>query len=505
MPTSPAPSHSRLALFVVVLAFAAAAAPAGADTTTVSLGGGGYTVHVTNEQPSSPADNMIEVTEDASHNLLVTDIGDDVDVVAGPNCSQQTIDRVSCPEDANHTADLEVTPGKGQDQVAINLPERALSGIASIHVFGGPGSDRLVGSAGPDTLDGDGRQGNGAVFTENPNFPEFGQEGNDVLEGAGGRDTLFGQGERDYLNGARRGESGTETVSNTLDGGTGSDFFDAGNSLGADRFTGGSGEDAPTSSETTSSAILIPELINGERAQVFGGDTVSYGPRVFTASGSAGISADLDGVADDGAAGEGDQIDADVESLVGSIRDDTITGSTGANRLEGRLGSDRMEGLAGPDRMRFREGVPDKCFVVGTGDNVDLDLTDPSAICQPKSLPVPFTATVGAKPADETIPYVVIGKRVRKRAAGRVLATVKCPRAAARSCTGTLGLSRALRGKALARRRFRAGPGRTARVRFRLPPSKEAGLKRLGRAVLTTVSQGTSRIGPTSTTVARRF
>jgi serralysin len=504
MPNSCAPSHNTIALVVLVLAIALGAAPAGADTTTVSLGGGGYTVRVTDEHPFSPADNRIEVTEDASHNLLVTDLADGVDVVAGSNCSQQTADRVSCPEEASHTADLEVTPGKGQDQVAINLPERALSGIASIHVFGGPGADILIGSAGPDTLDGDGRQGDGGVFAENANFPEFGQEANDVLEGAGGRDSLFGRGGRDYLNGARRGEDGTETLPNTLDGGPGSDFFDAGNSLGADRFTGGSGNDAPTSTENTALAILIAQLTNGEKAQVFGGDTVSYGPRIFTASGSAGVTADLDGVADDGVAGEGDQIDADVEALVGSIRDDSLTGSTVANRLEGRLGSDRMEGLAGPDRMRFREGVPDKCFVVGTGDNVDLDLTDPSAICQPKTLPV-FPATFNAKPADETIPYVVIGKRLRKRAAGRLLATVKCPREATRSCTGTLGVSRGLRGKALARRRFRAKPGRTTRVRLRLPPSREAGLKRLGRAVLTTVSQGTSRIGPTSTSVARRF
>jgi RTX calcium-binding nonapeptide repeat (4 copies) len=499
MPNSSAPSHSRLAFLSVALVLALGAAPAAAHTTTVS---GSFEVRVSNEPASQDAGNIISVSEDAAGNLLVEDSGAGVDVVAGSGCSQQTDNRVSCPPNPNNNSQLDIFTGQGNDQIAIDLPTRPNSGVAGTEVAGGPGNDRIFGGPGQETLDGDGRLGNGSVYTHNINEP-LQQDGNDVIFGGAGPDTLLGRDGRDYLNGALPGESGTETSANTLNGGPKSDFFDAGNSLGPDRFTGGSGEDAPVG-ETNSAANTGfggATLQNGEQARVTGGDTVSYGPRTFPQAGTAGVTADLDGVADDGATGEGDQIDADVEALVGSIRNDSLTGSGAVNRIEGRLGTDTLQGLGGADRMLFRDGVADTCFVAGTGDFVDLDLTDPTGCVSLRTL---LTATVGSKPVDETIPYVKIGSRLRKRA-GRAIARVKCDRTATRTCTGTIALSRALRGRALARRRFRVRPGRTARVRFRLPPSKEAALKRLGRAALTTVSQGTSSIGPTSTFAARRF
>ena len=240
--------------------------------------------------------------------------------------------------------------------------------------------------------------------------------------------------------------------------------------------------------------------------QIWGGDTVSYGTRTYATSGTAGVVADLDGVRDDGAVGENDQIGTDVEALVGTIRDDRLTGSGVANRIEGKLGADTLVGGDGADRMRFRDGVPDTCFVPGTGDDVDLDLTDPPAtLCMPKSLPLSFTTTLNASPVNETMPYVAIGKRVRGRGARRLVATVGCARSAARACSGKLALSRGLRNKTLARRSFRASPGTKARVTFRVSAARFAALRRARRVLLTSVTQGTSEIGPTTTIVARRF
>jgi hypothetical protein len=484
------------------------AVPASAGLTTVSLAGGGFRVHVTDEETNPDADrNSILVDEDASGNLLVTEFGQGARVAAGPGCFLQTATRVSCPPDPSNSANLEVAAGLDNDVVTVNLSARPASGVATINVFGGPGSDVIVGGAGQETLVGDERLGNGNSYTPSPTGGP--QDGNDVISGGAGPDTLRGGGGRDYLNGSLGTQ--VDTAANTLDGGRAADYFDAGGMLGADRFIGGSGDDAPLSNDAFSNpaGFLLgfqTTLQNGERPQVFGGDTVSYGTRTYATAGTAGVVADLDGVRDDGAIGENDQIDADVEALVGTIRDDRLTGSGGANRLEGRLGTDTLAGLAGPDRVRFREGVPDRCYVPGDGDSVDLDLTDPPAtLCTPKTLPLSFTTTLDASPADETMPYVRVGRRVRRRGARRVVAKVRCARSAPKACKGRLALSRRLGAKALGRRKFRAKPGRTARVVLKLPAARVAALKRARRVVVTSVHQGLSKIGPTTTIVARRF
>ena len=485
------------------------AAPAYAGLTTVSVAGGGFRIQVTDEETNPDADgNTVLVEEDAAGNLLVTDSGVGQRVAAGPGCFLQTATRVSCPPNSTNTAQLDVATGNADDGVQINLPARPQSGVATTIVSGGPGSDTLVGGAGGETLEGDARLGNGNAYTPSSTGAPP-QDGNDVIIGGAGPDTLRGNGGRDYLNGSAAGFE--DTSANTLDGGRAADYFDAGGMLAADRFIGGTGGDAPLSNDSFSdpSGFLLgfqTMLANGEKPQVFGGDTVSYGTRTYATAGTAGVTADLDGVRDDGATGENDQIDADVEALVGTIRDDRLTGSGAANRIEGRLGTDTLAGLSGPDRIRFREGVPDRCYVPGEGDSVDLDLTDPPAtVCTPKTFTLPFTATIDASPADETMPYVVVGRRVRRRGASAVVAEVRCARSAPKACNGRLALSHKLGGKALGRRRFRARPGRTARVVLKLPAARVAALKRRGRVIVTSVHRGVSKTGPTTTIVARPF
>jgi hypothetical protein len=224
------------------------------------------------------------------------------------------------------------------------------------------------------------------------------------------------------------------------------------------------------------------------------------------------VTADLDGAADDGAVAEADQIDADVEALVGSIRDDKLTGNSGANLLEGRPGVDQLIGGSGPDRVRIKDGVKDRCYSVGTGDEVDADLVDPTpASCQPNFASfvllssASLTFVFNSQPVDETIPYAVIGRRLRPVGGAALRAQVRCPRSAARACTGTLAVSHAARERPLARRRFRVRPGRAANVVLRPGEDAIANLERAGRVRLTTVSRGTSRLGPTTTFVIREI
>lgn len=123
---------------------------------------------------------------------------------------------------------------------------------------GGPGNDRLTGTAGADVRRGAG--GNDTLIGLGGNDSLFGDTGNDRLEGGPGADQLWGGDGRDRLLGA----GGNDRLSggaaaDTLDGGIGNDRLagDGGNDLlkggggrdvldggrGADRLSGGIGAD----------------------------------------------------------------------------------------------------------------------------------------------------------------------------------------------------------------------------------------------------------------------
>ena len=65
----------------------------------------------------------------------------------------------------------------------------------------------------------------------------------------------------------------------------------------------------------------------------------------------------------DGAAGENDDIGADIEDLVGGSRADVMIGTAAANRLVGHEGADRMVGGEGADTL---DGSTDR-----DGDRLD--------------------------------------------------------------------------------------------------------------------------------------
>jgi Ca2+-binding RTX toxin-like protein len=117
-------------------------------------------------------------------------------------------------------------------------------------------------------------------------------------------------------------------------GGAGNDgVFNMGGPL---EFDGGSGAD-----------LLEFPAFAGSAADEFSGgpgrDFVYYTVR------TAPQSISLDDVANDGAAGEHDNIHSDVEGVEGGDGNDTITGSPGADFLSGRGGNDTILGLGGDD------------------------------------------------------------------------------------------------------------------------------------------------------------
>ena len=147
----------------------------------------------------------------------------------------------------------------------------------------------------------------------------YGGAGNDALHGSPLADCLYG-------------ESGDDV----LEGRAGPDALHGGQNL--DLLYGGNGPD-----------LLAGE---GDRDLMFGGagrDTVTYAGRGY------GIRAHI-GTSHNGARGEDDVIEGDVENLVGGLKGDLLIGNAAGNRIQGMGGSDVIVGEEGGDDLIGGEG-----------------------------------------------------------------------------------------------------------------------------------------------------
>jgi Ca2+-binding RTX toxin-like protein len=214
--------------------------------------------------------------------------------------------------------EIAISLADGSDDLTIDpsaSPAGPAPGLPRILAFGGGGTDHLVGGPGPETLDGG--------------------DGNDAAVSGGGID---GGGGDDEVTGG----PGNDTVA----GGAGNDRLDFPNadlpedqSAGADTLDGGDGNDqlygGPASSPEQ------PDTLLGGT----GTDTADYGQR------AAPLAISLDGVANDGQAGEGDNVAPDVENVIGGSGRDVLTGSDAANVLDGGAANDTLFGRGSDDQL----------------------------------------------------------------------------------------------------------------------------------------------------------
>lgn len=172
------------------------------------------------------------------------------------------------------------------------------------------------------TLDGSG-VGSGAAITAN------GSPGNDSLTGTPAADTLDGQGGDDNLYGGAGNDTiATGSGQNTVEDGPGDDYVTGG--PGNDTFIVGTGKD-----------VILP----GD-----GVDTISYASR------TVGVTITLNGNADDGEPGEGDNVGNDGERAYGGSGNDTLVANDLGNLLDGGPGNDTIIGGRGEDRLVGNEG-----------------------------------------------------------------------------------------------------------------------------------------------------
>lgn len=228
---------------------------------------------------------------------------------------------------------------------------------------GSSAADKLTGGTGSDTL--------------------LGGSGNDTLTGGGGNDTLTGDAGADTLTGG----TGTDTVSYAtstcavtanLDGTANDGCTGEADKISTDteNITGGSGNDTLTGSTTANvlsggagndtlsggagNDTLSGDAGNDTLAGGTGADVLNGGADLDTASyadQTGAITADIDGVADDGLAAEGDNVQTATENITGGSGNDTLTGSTGDNTLTGGGGNDTLSGGDGTDTLNGGAGT----------------------------------------------------------------------------------------------------------------------------------------------------
>ena len=200
-----------------------------------------------------------------------------------------------------------------------------------LHGFGG--NDELNGNAGADTL----RGGEGADVV-------MGGDGNDMVFGGMGVDNVQGGAGHDMVWGGK----GDDTV---LNGGAGNDTIEGGE--GADSITGGDGDD-------TVAYTRSPEGVTVDLRPV-GSDDNREATDPHTAGGHA----------------EGDDIDDDVEHIIGSMYDDVLHGRNDEdNTIDGAGGNDAIKGWGGEDKLTGGDGMDtlyggnsDDTLMGGMGDD----------------------------------------------------------------------------------------------------------------------------------------
>jgi Ca2+-binding RTX toxin-like protein len=414
------PALSRAFLIALaVVGCALAAAPLAAAATVSSVGGTVSLVAAPGEanrvSVDTGADGSLVFLDDGATLVAGTGCSDPGDgSVACPRAGVGAIVVETGDGDDNVSSGavglpLTIAGGDGSDQLQGSAGADRLDGGAgndgldaaegADELVGGPGDDDLSAGPGDDTVDGgdgvdvsDGDLGNDRIVGGAGDDVADGGEGNDVLEGGDGADSLAGSaGDDAFAGGAGAdritGDEGADTLAgdadaDDLDAGPGDDVVTGGDGNdvlrnpdgadwadggpGDDRLDGGSGPeslsggdgndvvDGAGGNDTVSGGTGDDRVDGGEGADIIAGgvgrDVVEF------LSSLQGLRISLNGLADDGGPGEGDNVAADVEVLQGGDADDVLVGGMLPVQLLGAGGNDQLVGGRMADSLEGGDG-----------------------------------------------------------------------------------------------------------------------------------------------------
>jgi Ca2+-binding RTX toxin-like protein len=326
-------SRSRATLLATVVVVAGLAFGASAASASIVVGVDGPSLLIVS-QGSGPNGTSVSFEDPAI--VVSNQQGADLDSSGSAACTQDSQYTISC--DAAGFSDLQTQYGAANDDISV----AACFSTATIDLgegtnsYQGPGcADPVVftvlGGAGQDNFSGSGYGGTHTVerlYGGGGDDSLYGGAGDDLLYGGDGADTLSGAADNDQL----YGEGGNDIIrgadgNDIEDGGPGDDQigFSAGVSddddQGADQLTGGPGTDK-----------LLLDAHTG------------------------GVSISLDGVANDGSPGEGDNVASDFEAIDGTTANDVFVGSPGPDQFSGNAGNDDIHGGGGNDSLYGSSG-----------------------------------------------------------------------------------------------------------------------------------------------------
>jgi Ca2+-binding RTX toxin-like protein len=391
-------------LIGTVAALAASGGPV-AHAATVSKAPNGLITF----EATAGEDNQLSITESGGYIQFQEQAG--VTPAPGPGCQAISATFARC--ESASVPRIEIHLKDGENDLNTTAPRAIVAdgiGATKNLLVGGPFGDQLEGSGGEDLVFGSGGPdvvaggGGGDDVRGGAGDDQLtGGTGDDILLGAEGADSISGGPDSDLASYGDRVQPVTVTIGSqfladdgeegerdsvgadveNVEGGAGDDLLiatgEAENKLdgyvGDDRLFGLGGDDLLEGNfgDDTLEGGLGSDRIDGGDGLA---DVASY------ASATASVTADLDGLEDDGAVGELDTILTSVESITGGPATDVLSGSDGANVIKGGGsgdlirgggGSDRLVGKSGRDRIRARDGVADAINCGKGSDSVARD------------------------------------------------------------------------------------------------------------------------------------
>ena len=287
-------------------------------------------------------------------------------------------------------------------------------------MVGGPGADRFESNNRNDSVDYGGRTAPLSLTLDGIADDGEAGEGDNILPGIDG--VLGGRGNDRIIGSPGEEDLFADTGDDLVEGLGGDDYLEGGR--GDDALRGGDGSDElydPAGRDDLSGGGGIDRLSLGDDFEPVSSERIVRDQSVT-----------LDDVANDGGAGEGDNVRSDVEDVSTGTGNDTIlgngainflSGSDGNDTLTGGAGGDSLAGNRGDDTLNARDGFADRVDCGRGVDRAVVDQFDDVAGCESVDSANVANAQDVPEDAPPTVAFVTPAQDAKLGGTSNVMAT----------------------------------------------------------------------------------